>query len=164
MPSEFTMRRSPHLLVAAIALSLVTALAVSFAVEARGRIGERLAQRRAAQSAPAAVPANVRVWRDQAYGSDSRQRYDVHAPIDAAKAPTIFMVHGGGWRAGDKAMRSVVEAKVAHWTAQGYVVISTNYRMLPDADPLVQARDVATAIAFAQRDSAPGAAILRASC
>lgn len=149
------MRRSPHVPVAAIALSLITALALSSAVQARGRlgVGERLAQRRAAQSMPATVPPNVRVWRDQAYGSDPRQRYDVYMPIGSVKAPTLFMVHGGGWRAGDKAMRSVVEAKVAHWAAQGYVVISTNYRMLPDADPLVQARDVASAIASAQRGS-----------
>lgn len=148
------MPRSLPVFAAAIALCAITAFTLSWGVQARGRLGERLAQRRAAQSASATVPANVRVWRDQAYGTDPRQRYDVYAPAQTNGAPILFMVHGGGWRHGDKAMRNVIEAKLAHWTAQGYVVISTNYRMLPDADPLVQARDVANAIASAQRDSA----------
>lgn len=148
------MSRPSPVFVAALLLPVMAALLLSSAVQARGRLGDRLAQRRAAQSAPASVPPNVRVWRDQSYGSDPRQRYDVYVPAGAATAPTLFMVHGGGWRFGDKAMRSVVEAKVDHWTARGYVVISTNYRMLPDADPLAQARDVANAIASAQRNSA----------
>jgi len=148
------MSRPSPVLVAASLLSVMAVLFLSSAAQARARLGDRLSQRRAAQSAPVSVPANVRVWRDQSYGSDPRQRYDVYAPAGAATAPTLFMVHGGGWRFGDKAMRSVVQAKVEHWTARGYVVISTNYRMLPDADPLVQARDVATAVASAQRNSA----------
>lgn len=135
-----------------IALSLWS-VAPSLA-QARGRIAEYLAQRRSAPVSPAALPANVRIWRDQAYGQDPRQRYDVYAPQEARQAATLFLVHGGGWRFGDKRADNVVTAKVAHWTAQGYIVISTNYRLLPDADPLVQARDVATAVASAQRDSA----------
>jgi dipeptidyl aminopeptidase/acylaminoacyl peptidase len=42
-----------------------------------------------------------------------------------------------------------VEPKIAHWVDQGYVVISTNYRMLPT--PVAQqVDDVAAALAFAQ--------------
>lgn len=120
----------------------------------RERIAQRLAQRGAAPATPVALPANVRAWRDQSYGSDPRQRYDVFVPQGATHAPVIVLVHGGGWRNGDKGAANVVEAKVAHWSALGYVVVSTNYRLLPDADPLVQARDVAAAIASAQRDNA----------
>src|SRR5207237_631894 len=36
----------------------------------------------------------------------------------------------------------------------GYVFISTNYRLLPAADPLAQAGDVATALAAAQKKAA----------
>jgi len=132
----------------------VGAVSVSSGAHARGRIAERLAQRRTAPMADAALPAHVRVWRDQAYGANPHQRYDVYAPRDARQAPTLFLVHGGGWKFGDKRAANVVTAKVAHWTAQGYVVISANYRLLPDADPLTQARDVAAAVASAQRDSA----------
>ncbi|MGA0588307.1 alpha/beta hydrolase [Dyella sp. KRB-257] len=103
---------------------------------------------------PATVPPGIRVIRDVAYGSDPRQRFDVYAPKVARGAPVIFMVHGGGWRRGDKAMRGVVQNKVAYWVVRGYVVISTNYRMLPDTSPLQQAQDVARALATAQRRAA----------
>jgi arylformamidase len=141
--------------VVVLGIALLTSLP---AADARGRfrerVAERLAQRRAAPATPAALPANVRAWRDQPYGSDPRQRYDVYSPQGAAPAPVLFIVHGGAWRSGDKGAANLVEAKIAHWSALGYVVISTNYRMLPDADPLTQAREVASAIASAQRDSA----------
>ena len=89
--------------------------------------------------------------RDIAYGPHASQRYDLYLPAKTAGAPTIFYVHGGGWRRGDKAMGSMIDAKQRRWTAAGAFVISANYRMLPDADPLEQARDVARAIASAQK-------------
>jgi arylformamidase len=85
-----------------------------------------------------------------AYGPDPAQRFDIHLPRQPKGAPTIFYVHGGGWRRGDKAMRGLIEAKQKRWTAAGAVVISANYRMLPDTDPLEQARDIARAVAKAQ--------------
>lgn len=127
---------------AALAATLLLALPL-----ANAGLRDRLVQRRAA--APSV--AGVRVLRDVAYGSDPRQRFDVYLPRDAHDAPVVFMVHGGGWRNGDKAMDSVVDNKIARWVPQGVIVVSTNYRMLPDADPLVQARDVADALAAAQR-------------
>jgi acetyl esterase/lipase len=60
------------------------------------------------------------------------------------------MVHGGGWKRGDKTATTVVEHKLAHWSAQGAVVVSVNYRMRPEVDPLVQAQDVAKALAHVQ--------------
>ncbi|MET0534114.1 MAG: alpha/beta hydrolase [Steroidobacter sp.] len=88
------------------------------------------------------------------YGSDPAQRMDIFAPDNARNAPVIFMVHGGGWRRGDKAMPGVAKNKVAYWQPRGFVVISTNYRMIPTANPLEQADDVARAIAHAQRQAA----------
>lgn len=100
---------------------------------------------------PATLPPGIRVVRDVAYGDDPRQRFDVYAPARASHAPVILMVHGGSWRNGDKAMRGVIEAKIARWVPRGFIVISTNYRMLPDTAPLQQAMDVARALALAQR-------------
>jgi acetyl esterase/lipase len=105
----------------------------------------------AEDTTPATVPPGVRVIRDVAYGGDPAQRFDVYLPAQGAvRAPVIFMVHGGGWRRGDKAMASVVQNKVARWVPRGFVLISTNYRMLPGTHPIEQARDVARALAFAQ--------------
>lgn len=97
-----------------------------------------------------AAAADMRVVRDIAYGPDARQRFDVYAPRDARGAPVIFFVHGGGWAIGDKSNRGVVHNKTARWVPRGFVFVSTNYRMLPEADTLEQARDVARALAAAQ--------------
>lgn len=104
-----------------------------------------------ARPAAPAAPAGPRVVRNVHYGSDIRQRFDVYAPPDAKGAPVIFMVHGGAWAYGDKSARGVTANKVKRWVPRGFIVISTNYRMLPKADPLEQARDVARAIAVAQQ-------------
>jgi arylformamidase len=114
-------------------------------------------------AANSALPPGVKLMKDVSYGSDARQRMDVYLPVhvtnatnataNTANAPVIIMVHGGGWRRGDKAMQSVVQNKVARWVPKGFVFISVNYRMLPDADPLKQADDVASALALAQSNA-----------
>ncbi|HTH94772.1 MAG TPA: alpha/beta hydrolase [Rhodocyclaceae bacterium] len=91
-----------------------------------------------------------------AYGNDPAQNFDAYV-IDKTPlhdAPVIFMVHGGGWRRGDKASSGVVDNKLARWGGTGFLFISTNYRMLPMADPYMQAEDVARALAAAQRNAA----------
>lgn len=102
-------------------------------------------------TANAAERNDAAAIRDVAYGPHPSQRYDVYVPAKTAGAPTIFFVHGGGWRRGDKAGAGMIDAKQRRWTAMGAFVVSTNYRMLPDSDPLEQARDVARAIASAQQ-------------
>ena len=111
-----------------------------------------------------ALPPNVRVERDVAYGTDPKQRFDVYIPAKASHAPVLFLVHGGGWRRGDKAARSVVENKVARWTKAGFIVISANYRLLPAADPIAQAGDLALAVSVAQRRLPTWGAIRIAWC
>ncbi len=101
-------------------------------------------------SASVTLPQGLRVLKDVSYGGDSAQCMDVYLPAHAADAPVIFMVHGGAWRVGDKAASTVVENKVARWVTRGFIMVSVNYRMLPEADPLTQAGDVARALATAQ--------------
>jgi len=96
--------------------------------------------------APAAASE---VIRDVVYGPDPSHRFDVYLPSSPKGAPVVFLVHGGAWMKGDKAAPAVVTNKVAHWTAKGYILVSTNYRLTPP-DPLQQADDVARALAFAQ--------------
>lgn len=83
---------------------------------------------------------------DVPYGPHPLQRFDVYAPANAKNAPVIVMVHGGGWVIGDKASKGVAGNKRDHWVGKGYLFVSVNYRMLPGADPLEQARDVERAI------------------
>ena len=105
-------------------------------------------------SGSAALPGGARVVRDVHYGKDDLQRMDVYLPPQAENAPVIFMVHGGGWRRGDKGAKSVVENKMTRWVPKGFIFISTNYRMLPKTTPVEQAQDIASALAFAQGKAA----------
>lgn len=153
--------------------ALATATVPSQAGTFLDTIKQRLQERRAAQDPDLAVPSDQTdtatkrqpSLRDVPYGSDPLQRMDVYLPdaflplanaddkntgTAARKAPVILMVHGGGWRHGDKTSSAVVDNKAAHWLARGYVFISANNRLLPQANPLEQARDVAQALAGAQ--------------
>jgi acetyl esterase/lipase len=78
----------------------------------------------------------------------------VYAPPGVQGAPVILLVHGGGWAFGDKAAGRAVENKVAHWLPRSFAVVAVNYRMLPKIDPVEQARDVARALAAAQKQAA----------
>ncbi|TCU20584.1 cysteine rich repeat protein [Rhizobium sullae] len=102
----------------------------------------------------ATLRTGSKVIRNIAYGGNPEQRLDVYAPANAQKAPVIFMVHGGGWARGSKSASRVVDAKVAYWLPRGYIFISVDTRLLPSADPLDQAGDVAVALAYAQKHAA----------
>lgn len=95
------------------------------------------------------VPATARTLKDLAYGTDMAQRLDVYLPAHP-RGPVIAMVHGGGWFRGDKEMANVVANKAAHWLPEGYVFVSVETRLLPAANPVEQAEDVARALAYVQ--------------
>ncbi len=73
---------------------------------------------------------------------------DIYGPKGAADRPVLLMVHGGGWRRGDKAGRAMTALKVPHFVAHGYVYVSVNYRLAPEAVHPTHVRDVAAAIAW----------------
>jgi arylformamidase len=106
-----------------------------------------------ASAAEDELPAGTRVLADIAYGPDPRQRFDVYIPPDAGNAPVLFLVHGGGWRRGWKDHPGLIPNKAAYWLPKGYILVSTGYRLVPDADPMAQARDIARALAAAQKQA-----------
>jgi len=150
------LRRTFLSITAAAALALATAACAQADSPAAGagRLRALLANKQAA-AAEAPVPAEVQRIADLPYGPDPRQRMDVYVPTglapSAVRAPVIFMVHGGGWRHGDKAMGRVVQEKVARWVPRGFVLISVNYRLLPETPVALQERDVQAALMAAQQ-------------
>lgn len=106
----------------------------------------------AVASASAAGPPRADLP-DLSYGPDPAQRLDVYRPARARKAPIVVMVHGGGWRIGSKDARGVVGHKAEHALANGRIFVSIDYRLLPGADPLSQAEDVARALAYVQKEA-----------
>lgn len=98
--------------------------------------------------------SNIKTNFDIAYGNHPLEKLDVYAPEETDRAPVIVMVHGGGWAIGDKANALVIKNKVSHWLPLGYVFISINYPMLPDARPDQQAEEVAKALAYIKENVA----------
>jgi acetyl esterase/lipase len=149
-------------LIVALALGSVIATTSCSGQTMRDRWQQRMAERRAGgqgqqqgpmggrRNQPVDLPAGAQVERDVAYGSAPEQRMDVYRPANAQNAPIILMVHGGGWRRGDKDAAGVVNNKVEHWLPKGYIVISVGYRLVPQVTPMDEAGDIAKALAFAQ--------------
>lgn len=108
----------------------------------------------AAQAGLPGLPEGMSVMRDIAYGKAPQQRLDVYSPAKAQNAPVIVMLHGGAWAFGSKDARGVVENKVAHYLPKGYVFVSVETRLVPDADPLQQTDDLAAALAHVQKNAA----------
>ena len=149
-----TSRRSALLIVLAVAT-----LGGAGAVEAaqpglglRGPMRQRLLEKKAEEERPIDLQAILPGARKRtdAYGTDPAQRLDVYIPPHAHGAPILVMVHGGAWMIGDKANTGSVENKLKHWLTRGWIVVSVNYRMLPDAMAYEQAQDLAEAVRWAQ--------------
>lgn len=72
-----------------------------------------------------------------------RQVLDIYSPPGTKKLPVVFWIHGGGWQTGDK---SSVQSKPQAFMDQGFVFVSTNYRLLPDVEMGVIVGDIAKSI------------------
>ncbi|MNG48782.1 Phenmedipham hydrolase [compost metagenome] len=92
-----------------------------------------------------------------AYGPHPQQAMDVYFPTqpltDKTPAPLIVMVHGGAWTIGDKNNAAVVKHKVDYWSKQGWIFISINYRLVPNATLQQQTQDIAEALIYIQNQA-----------
>jgi len=137
-------------LIRLVTIVAATASLAALAAPEPTALRERVLRAEWAQMAHVPPPAGTRIEREIAYGADPAQRLDLYRPAQAEGAPILVMVHGGGWQRGDKGNPGVVDNKVNHWISKGYIFVSTNYRMVPQADPIAQAGDVAQAVAYVQ--------------
>ncbi|GAB4034360.1 alpha/beta hydrolase fold domain-containing protein [Spirosoma gilvum] len=98
--------------------------------------------------ADSTLPNGVRVVRNIAYSTPVANRkllLDVYAPATTASKPlpAILMVHGGGWRSGDRSHNNVLAGQLA---AKGFVAIPVEYRLSPEALYPAAVHDVKAAI------------------
>lgn len=107
------------------------------------------------RAAVAALPWAARpVVEDLAYGPAERNRLDVY-PTDAANAPVLLFVHGGGFVGGDKRGDPVFYGNVGrYFAAHGYLTILVNYRLAPDATWPSGNEDVAAILAWIDSNAA----------
>ena len=71
------------------------------------------------------------------------QSLDVYSPADGKNHPVIVWIHGGGWKKGDKAG---LQKKPQAFVEKGFVLVSINYRFLPEVTLKEMMGDVAKSI------------------
>ena len=88
-------------------------------------------------------PAGPRILRDVAYVNPGheQQKLDLYLPATGTNLPLIVWVHGGAWRAGNKA-----PCPALPFLRQGYAVASINYRLSQEAVFPAQIQDCRAAI------------------
>jgi len=92
-------------------------------------------QKRRQSGAEIQVPDGVKLETDIAYREGNEKwRLDLAYPEAKGKSrhPGLVIVHGGGWRGGDKGSRQWRSIPL-QYAAKGYVCISANYRLTDDA-------------------------------
>ena len=80
-----------------------------------------------------------------------RRMLDVYSPANAKNAPVVLWIHGGGWTIGDK---KSAEPKAQAFVDKGYVLVSTNYRFVPQVNLKEMTGDIAKAIHWIHDHSA----------
>jgi acetyl esterase/lipase len=79
-------------------------------------------------------------------GGDIDLHLDIARPADQNKpAPCVVLIHGGGWRMGDKAMHVMQVKRLAE---QGYVAATVQYRLCPRYRFPSQVEDVKCAVRY----------------
>ncbi len=94
------------------------------------------------------LPSGVRFEPNVSYDDkSSAQKLDLYVPEKAASQPrpAVVIVHGGGWRGGDKRRNQWwrIPAQYAH---DDYVAISINYRLTDEAPWPAQIEDTKAAV------------------
>lgn len=90
--------------------------------------------------------SEISIQKDVAYSDVNGRKLnlDIYAPQqDSNKCPAIFMVHGGGWKSGDK---SHMQALGSAFAANSYVAIAMEYRLSPEALYPTGILDIVTSI------------------
>ena len=102
-----------------------------------------------------ALPASVKVERDIVYARyGSREvKLDLYLPKQPApgKIPCIVVVHGGGWRSGDKSRFAHIAGALAE---QGFATACIGYRLLPEVEFPAPVVDCKAAVRWVRANAA----------
>ena len=101
------------------------------------------------------------VWyRDIVYDKSAKDTQytslDVYVadPVEPA-SPVMVWVHGGGLRMGDKASSKDLASKPEYFTSKlGFILVSVNYRLIPEGLYPTNVQDLADALAWVQNNIA----------
>lgn len=102
---------------------------------------------------------HVTEWHDVVYATLADTSFgtralhaDIFGPNNKNKKfPVIVMIHGGGWRSGNKAMNTPMAQRLA---AKGFVVISVEYRLSLEAKYPAAVHDIKSVIRWVHENAA----------
>lgn len=100
-----------------------------------------------------ATPAGVTLKADVVYGQGGGRDLlmDIATPEGPGPFPAVVCIHGGGWRAGNKGQYRKTILELAQ---RGYVAVSVQYRLMPEAYFPSQVQDVKCAVRFLRAHAA----------
>ena len=76
---------------------------------------------------------------------------DLFQPEKAGKYPALILIHGGGWRSGNKTMQHPLAMQIA---SHGYVTACVEYRLSPEALYPAAVYDIKAAIRYLRANAA----------
>ncbi|HEY2573459.1 MAG TPA: alpha/beta hydrolase [Verrucomicrobiaceae bacterium] len=103
-----------------------------------------------------ALPESVKVERDIVYATYGERKVmlDLYLPKQPASAriPCIVVIHGGGWRSGDKTRFAAIAGELAK---QGFAAACIGYRLLPEVEFPAPVVDCKAAVRWVRANAAP---------
>ena len=130
----------------ALRLALLAALAAAAVAAPLGPTGGDPAARAAGHE------PKVHVARGLPYAPGAETVLDVYRTRRRGPAPAVLVVHGGGWRYGDKGRMARIARAFAH---AGFVAFNMNYTLATAARPgfATQPRELRTAVRWIRRNA-----------
>jgi pectinesterase len=148
-PSLFT-----RLVLCAIAAAAPLALVADAAAQAEPKRG-RGAANPEGRAIRRALPDSVKVERDIVYATYGERKVmlDLYLPKQpgAGKIPCIVVIHGGGWRSGDKTRFAALAGELA---GRGFAAACIGYRLLPEVEFPAPVMDCKAAVRWVRANAA----------
>lgn len=93
---------------------------------------------------------------DETAGNTHQTSLDIYTDVTGqSNVPVMIFVHGGGYRVGDKASTKDLDPKPEYFVSKlDYILVSINYRLLPEGRYPTNVQDVANAIAWVAKNIA----------
>ncbi|OXM87351.1 hypothetical protein CF651_05535 [Paenibacillus rigui] len=108
------------------------------------------------EPAPFTPPAGVTLYEDVEIGmAGTRPLYTsiaVPETVPASPMPVVVYIHGGGWNHGDR--KQALSTICSYVTKRGYIGVSLDYRLTPEAPYPAQIQDVKLAIRYLRAHAA----------
>jgi pectinesterase len=101
----------------------------------------------------AAIPKDISIKRNVVYTSlkDRDLHLDLYYQTNSRKKkPGVLLIHGGGWKSGDKSQNEAMAIKLA---SNGFIAVTAEYRLSPEAQYPAALHDLKAAIRWMRSNS-----------